>query len=456
VAALKEQLLFSDAFASGLWIVPVLAVLILVHELGHFFAARMCGVKVEEFGIGIPPRLFGWTRNGVLWSVNAIPFGGFVRVKGEDGSNLESDSMNAKPPHQRAFFLAAGAAMNILFAVLLMFIVLGVKGDLHQNIYIDEVSGGSPAARAGWQSGDRVAKINGQDVETTTEVANLTNKHGDREMRVTIERRGQLIDTYVTPRKNPPEGQGHVGILMQQENVGIVRVDAVAPGSNADAAGIQAGDEFVSVNGRPIEDFFSLEAELSRFTGSTADVTIRRGDVLYDTTLAVPNLGAREDIYMAVGLPTLRSIPQFERIPWTEIVPRGFSESFHATKLMIEQVQTILTDREALTNVAGPIGMGQITSELIRESPLPVWFVLAQLSIILSLNLAVLNLLPLPALDGGRLFFVLIEIIRGGRKIAPEKEGLVHFAGLVLLIGLMFVIAFRDVDRILGGHSFLP
>ena len=152
----------------------------------------------------------------------------------------------------------------------------------------------------------------------------------------------------------------------------------------------------------------------------------------------------------------MRSIPQFERIPWTEIVPRGFSESYEATKMMIEQVRYILTDREALGQVAGPIGMGQITSEIIRESPLPVWFVLAQLSIILSLNLAILNLLPLPALDGGRLFFVLIELIRGGRKIAPEKEGLVHFAGLVLLIGLMYVIAFRDVDRILGGHSFLP
>jgi regulator of sigma E protease len=344
----------------------------------------------------------------------------------------------------------------VIFAVLLMFIVLGVKGDLHQNIYIAEVSGGSPAARAGWQSGDRVVKINGHTVETTTEVANQTNKHGDREMRVTIERRGQLIDTYVIPRKNPPEGQGHVGILMQQENVGTVRVDAVTPGSAAEAAGIQAGDEFVSVNDRPIEDFYSLQAEISRFTGTTVDVVVRRGDALFSTAISVPNLGPREDAFLALGLPTLRSIPQFERIPWTEIVPRGFSESFHATKLMVEQLKMIFTDSEALKQVAGPVGMGQITSELIRESPLPVWFVLAQLSIILSLNLAVLNLLPLPALDGGRLFFVLIEIIRGGRKIAPEREGLVHFTGLVLLIGLMFVIAFRDVDRILGGHSFLP
>lgn len=448
--------MFSDAFASGLWIIPVLAVLILVHEFGHYFAARRCGVKVEEFGIGIPPRLFGWTRNGVIWSINAIPFGGFVRVKGEDGENMEPDSMNAKPPLQRAFFLSAGAAMNILFAVLLMFLVLGVKGDLHSSVYINGINPGSPAARAGWQAGDRIVKINGSSVETTTEVSNLTREYGDRQMTVTIERRGELIDTVVVPRKNPPEGEGRVGVGLVQENVGIIQVDQVAAGSTAEQAGIQVGDQIVSVNDRPIEDFFSLQTELTRFNGSDVPVIVRRGDALLSTTLSVPAVGQNEDVIMAVGMPTMRQIPVFEKIPWTQIIPRGFEESFNATKSMLQQIRTMLTDREALSQVAGPIGMGQITSELVRESPLPTWYVLAQLSILLSLNLAVLNLLPLPALDGGRLFFVLIEFVRGGRKISPQKEGMVHFAGLVILIGLMFFIAFRDVDRIIGGHSLLP
>ena len=381
--------MFSDAFASGLWIIPVLAVLILVHELGHFFAARACGVKVEEFGIGIPPRLFGWTRNGVIWSINAIPFGGFVRVKGEDGANMEPDSMNAKPPLQRAFFLAAGAGMNILFAIVLMFIVLGVKGDLHQNVYIADVSGGSPAAKAGWQSGDRVAKVNGDTVESTTEVANLTSEYGDRQMEVTIERRGQLITTVCHASEEPAggSGSGWHPVACRKTSVSS-RSMLSSPDTPAEAAGIQAGDEFVSVNGRPIEDFFTLEHELSRFSGSNVDVVVRSGDALYTTTVAVPNLGQRADVFATLGLPTLRAIPQFESIPLTEIVPRGFSESFHATKLMIQQVKTLFTDRKALKQVAGPVGMGQITSELIRESPLPVWFILAQLSIILSLNLA--------------------------------------------------------------------
>jgi regulator of sigma E protease len=115
-----------------------------------------------------------------------------------------------------------------------------------------------------------------------------------------------------------------------------------------------------------------------------------------------------------------------------------------------------VTSSDQWDQVAGPIGMGQITSEALDASPLPAWVTLTRIAIVLSLNLALLNLLPLPALDGGRLLFVAIEILRGGRRIAPEKEGVVHLIGFVLLIGFMFVVAFYDVDRLLDGRSFLP
>ena len=445
--------MLSSDFLNGLYIIPLLAVLILVHEAGHYFAARRCGVKVEEFGIGIPPRLFGWTRNGVIWSINAIPFGGFVRVKGEDGANQESDSMNAKPPHQRAFFLAAGAGMNVIFAVLLMFVVLGVKGDLHQSSYIAAVGPDSPAAKAGWQAGDRIVEIDGDDVETTEQVSNKTRDLAGQEITVAIERRGTIIDTRLTPRENPPEGQGRIGINMTQEYQGILQVEEMAPGSPSEAAGLLVGDEFVSVNGRSITDAFVLRTELVRFAGASVPMVVRRDGVDLATELAVPAVTADTDVFAEVGWPTLRQTPDFEKVPLSRIIPRGFEESFQATTLMLGQLRSLVTDTEQLKQIAGPIGMGQITSRLVGESALPTWYILANIGIILSLNLAVLNLLPLPALDGGRLLFVLIEIVRGGRKIAPEKEGLVHFAGLVLLIGLMFVIAFRDIGRIVG---FIP
>ncbi len=448
--------MFSEGLFNGLYIIPVLAFLILIHELGHFFAARMCGVKVEEFGIGIPPRVKGWMWKDVLWSVNWIPFGGFVRVKGEDGTSVESDSMNAKPPHQRAFFLAAGAGMNVLLAIVLMTIVVGFEGVNHQRAYVTEVAAGSPAAKAGWKKFDRIAEINGKKVESTSDVSNATREHAGEELTVVIERRGQLVTTKLTPRKNPPKGEGRVGIGLDSRYVGNVIIENLVPGSAADAAGLQVGDQFVSINGRSATDFLVIGFELERFQGFDVPIEYVRGGVVSSTTLAVPFDLGTQDVYLAVGLSEMVQQPTPESVPFLEIIPRGFEESYSTTVAMIKGIRELVSSRENLSQIAGPIGMGQLTSELVEESPFPLWVTLSQLAILLSLNLALLNLLPLPALDGGRLLFVLLEVVRGGRKIAPEKEGLVHLAGLVVLIGFMFVVGFFDVNRLIDGRSFIP
>jgi len=447
--------LFSSDFLNGLYIIPILAVLILIHEFGHFFAARMCGVKVEEFGIGIPPRLFGFMWKGVLWSINAIPFGGFVRVKGEDGRNLEPDSMNAQPAHERAFFLSAGAGMNVLLAVVLMIAVIGFQGIPHNTVYIGGVAAGSPAAKAGWQAGDRLVKINGEEMETPEEIVNATAAHEGEPIKVTIERRGRYVETTVVPRKNPPEGEGRVGVTLVTRTTGTVTVERVAPGSPAAEAGLLPGDQFVLINNRDVTDAFVLATELNRFQGAPVPVTILRNGEEIATEINVPRVGSSEDLTLATGFEALRLKPVYEKVPAIEVVPRGFQEAYNQTKQMLNGLKTLFSSPENLDQVAGPVGMGQLTSELIRESVLPLWVTLASLTIVLSLNLALLNLLPLPALDGGRLLFVLLEIVRGGRRIAPEKEGLVHLAGLVLLIGLMFVIGFADIRRLVSGESFL-
>jgi regulator of sigma E protease len=448
--------LFSSDFFNGLYIVPILAVLILVHEFGHFVSARLCGVKVEEFGIGIPPRLFGVMRKGVLWSVNAIPFGGFVRVKGEDGKNMDPDSMNAKPPGQRAFFLAAGAGMNVVLAIFLMILVIGFEGISHQSIYISGVNAGSPAAKAGWQDGDRIVAIDGHKTETADEVRSATTEKAGDEIAVTIERHGKLVDTTVIPRKNPPKGEGRVGVLLTQRAVGDLTVLETVPGSPAAAAGLQAGDRIVSINSRTVTDEYVLATELDRFVGSSVPIVVERNGRLIDATIAVPTRKANEELTLTTGFKTLKLVPIFEHVPALQVVPRGFEEAYKTTKQMIYGLKELFSSRENLKQVAGPVGMGQLTSELIDESALPLWVTLANIGIVLSLNLALLNLLPIPALDGARLMFVVIEVLRGGRKIAPEKEGLVHFAGMVVLIGLMFVIAFSDVRRIVSGNTFLP
>jgi len=522
----------------GLLIIPILAFLILIHEIGHFVSARMVGVKVDEFGIGIPPRIKGWTRNGVIWSVNAIPFGGFVRVKGEDGADMDPGSMNTKSPYQRAFFLAAGSFMNVVTAIVLMILLIGVQGVPEEQVYIAEVIPGSPAEGAGWQTGDVVLAIEGETIDDSTELTRLTRDYAGSDMAVTLERGGEEVQTSLVPREAPPRGQGPTGVLLTTQNLSDVFVGSVVPRSAAAGAGLLAGDRIVSIDGIAVRDAFLADSALAAAQGRTATVTVdgagaprevqlpvpvagvvvddvlaqtpgglarwlpgdrlvsidgqpitdlegltatlrsRQGATLtvglvragetIETTLVVPAIAADANPLAAIGidvsLPALsglvgfddRLVAKFEDVPLADVLPLGFEQAWLTTQGMVAGIRDIFTGRASLDQVAGPVGMGQIASEALEQSSAPDWYVLGTIMILLSLNLAVLNLLPLPALDGGRLLFVLVEILRGGRRIAPEKEGIVHFVGLVTLLIVMFVVAFGDIDRLIDGRTFFP
>lgn len=444
-----------EGLLSGLLIVPILAVLILVHEIGHFVAARSVGVKVEEFGIGIPPRLKGWTRNGVIWSINWIPFGGFVRVLGEDGKSMEPGSMNSKSPLQRAFFLVAGSAMNFLLAIVLMVVVVAAQGLTTTNTYILEVQPDSPAAVAGWQTGDRIIEVAGIPVESNETMREQSRDFVDRPMSVVIDRGGERIETSVTPSSSRSTDQGLTGIGITDAPEAEITISAVTPDTPAAVAGLQPGDQVISVNEVPAIDTVAFAGALQRAAGSDTNLSVERGGTNETLSIAVPASFEESLDPTALGFDaTVETI--YTRVPASQVIQTGLRETWAQVSALFGGLGQLLTGGASIGELAGPIGMGQLTSQIVAQSTAPLWITVAQLTIFLSLNLGILNLLPLPALDGGRLLFVLVEVIRGGRKISPEREGLVHFAGLVILIGFMFVIAFLDIGRLIGGQSFLP
>lgn len=445
----------SQGLINGLYIIPILAVLILVHEFGHFFAARAIGAKVEEFGIGLPPRLKGWTRNGVIWSLNWIPFGGFVKVLGDDGKSSDPGSINNKTPLQRAIFLVAGSAMNILLAFVLMILVVGFQGISHSNTYIAAVDPGSPAEKAGWQEGDRILEVAGATVTTSADIGARAREFAGNPMSVVIDRGGKRIETSVVPRANPPATEGPTGVMISEAVVSDAIVKSVLSGSAAEKAGLVAGDRIVSVNGAPITDAIALQNALNAANGTTAPIVVARGATQETLSITLPKLDAEGELLPQIGF-DVSVEPIFSRVPIGSIIPTGISQAWSQTGQMLSGLRDLFTGKAPLNQIAGPLGMGQITSEIVSASPLPLWVTLSQLAILLSLNLAVLNLLPLPALDGGRLLFVLIEVLRGGKKLTPEREGVVHFTGLVLLLGAMLVIFVLDALRIYDGKSFLP
>lgn len=527
----------------GLLIIPILAFLIIIHELGHFFAARSVGVKVEEFGIGIPPRVRGWRWKGVLWSLNAIPFGGFVRVKGEDGADTSEGSMNAAGPFQRAWFLIAGPLMNILAAVVLSVIIIGAQGKPVETapLYIGTVAPASPAEEAGWRPGDKIVGVNGVTMTDTEQTIDAISAHAGDATEITIERGTRSIDTTVTPRKDPPSGEGATGIGVDNGRLSKVIVDKIEDGSVGAKAGLQKDDQIMAIDGVKIDAFAQAVGLLNGAqdsdvtlsiirdgqpqditfhvpqssilvrgvetgspasdaklyegdhitavdgepvisspafvkairdgTGQDVDVTYTREGKEHTTTISVPEIpeqtakyhpvtsiglsGAPVPAFMSSGISVLGTLI-YEHVPASQVIPEGWNQVWMIITGTVDMIRDMFTNGVTTDQFTGPIGMGQLTSELLSDTPEPAWVVLTQLTVLISISLGILNLLPIPALDGGRLLFVIIEILRGGKRIAPEKEGLVHLAGMVLLLGLMFFIAFGDVSRIVDGQSILP
>jgi regulator of sigma E protease len=437
---------------TALYIIPILAILILAHEAGHFLTARLVGIKVEEFGIGFPPRLFGFRRGGVLYSINLIPIGGFVRVLGEDGKSFAPDSMQAKPRLQRALFISAGSLMNFLLAILLSMVLIGAQGITTTNVYIAGVEPNSPAQQAGWETGDRIVEVAGKPLTSAAGILGVTRNYAGRPMPVTMIRDGQLIHTEVTPRKDPPAGQGPTGSQVVGAPPATITVSSIDPGSNAEKAGLQTGDVLVRIGREPIVDGSAYALELRKNAGQTVPVTVDRGGQEVTVELAVP--AAAADATRGTTGVTMHEAIRYQSVPWWQILPRGLADTGNIIKQMFQGLSMLIRGDAPLSGVAGPIGMGQLTSEVLATSAAPVWATLANIMILLSLNLAILNLLPIPALDGGRLLFVIIEFIRG-KRVAPEKESLVHLVGLAILLAFMFVVAFVDIDRLASGQSFL-
>jgi len=542
VFSISEGLLF------GLLIIPILAFLIIAHEFGHFLAARSVGVTVEEFGIGLPPRAKGWRWRGVLWSLNWIPFGGFVRVKGEDANDMSPDSMNAVSPWKRGWFLIAGPMMNFLVAIILSVLLVGVQGLPSQSshIYIGQVATGSPAFDAGWQPGDAIVAVDGTAITSASQLQHMIQSHAGSTTEVTILRGDTELTTTVTPRKNPPANQGATGITMSEGTRSTVSVYGVTANSPAANAGIRSGDRIVAINGVRIDAAQQAQSLLASAAGSTVPMTVLRdgkettislavpeltiriaavasgsaaakaelypGDRITSiggmkvsdgvsfqqaliaasgktvqveffrnvsedgsvtnkkltTALAIPDIGGDDNPIAAIGVNAAQDNPfavvgtdisyqyVFERVSAARVIPEGWNQFWGIVTGTADGLKRMATQGVDTSELAGPVGMGQLTSELLTRSAAPKWVTIVQITTFISVSLGVLNLLPLPALDGGRLMFVIVEILRGGKKIAPEKEGLVHLAGMVILLGLMFFIAFGDVQRLFSGGSLLP
>ena len=429
----------------------LLGLLIFFHELGHYLVARRNGIEVEEFGVfGFPPRLVKlFTYDGTVFSLNAIPFGAFVRMKGEDMADTSPGSFNAARKRGRVLTLLAGPAMNFILAI--FFSIASVfsgfpAGAAHP--LLSDVPPGTELMGIALEPNDTLIRLNGQPVYVGVNTGELltpkrrTSAFADEAGTVVI-LRGDALHTLQVPFATRAELQLLLEEVSSQPAL-HTQITLVAPGSPAEEAGLLPGDIFYAVNGEVVTAERNLGDVVRSHLGETITVTTLRGDELYSRDVLArqdppPGQGA-----MGVGIGgnlMLVTLPFFHSI-WQGIV--GIVDYVQAViALPVLLISGQLAPQDAA--LSGPVGIAQLVGGAVNATAdTGLWFPVWQLAAIISAGLAIANLLPIPALDGGRLLFIFIEKLRG-RRMPPEKEGVIHLVGFVLLLGLMVVITINDI-----------
>ncbi|MEO8287449.1 MAG: RIP metalloprotease RseP [Chloroflexota bacterium] len=430
-----------------LWVVPVLGILIVVHEMGHFFSAIWLGIKVEEFGIGFPPRAFAIRRNGIDYSLNWLPIGGFVRITGENGDSDDPHSFGKAPAWKRIIVLAAGSFMNLVLAIV-VFTALAISGTRELDTSIAPLTGigsitqGQPAYVAGMQPGDKLIRIAGTPVKDDENIRALSSQNAGKPTAFTVVRNGKEVDLTVTPNTASP----YLGVYLTPW-LSPAAVDAVRAGGIADKAGLKNGDILVEVNGTPVDNTAIATALISESKGPIKVVVTRGGERIGPVTIdSTSNAQGSYEFGLYRPYHTIYYNP-------AEALGRSLANTWSVVASIPQGIGQMFAGKSDGPGVTSIVGIGQLTGEVAQDAGING---LLNLMALLSISLFMINLLPLPALDGGRLLFIFIELLRGGRRIAPEKEGMVHFAGMMVLLALMAIITFFDVSRLFQGVRLLP
>lgn len=427
--------------------ISALGILILVHEWGHFLAARACGVLVLEFGLGLPPRLLSLgRRGGTLFTLNVIPIGGFVRLAGEEDAAV-AGGLAQRKRWQRALVLAAGSLANLLLALLLFTVLALVPHQVSRGrIGLLGILPDTPAGQAGLQGRDLLLAVNGVEVRDEHALLELQLNAG-RPTVLTLERQGRTFTCTVIPSVEPIHHQtDHLGVERYVYAGPVATLTQVIEDRPGYQGGLRAGDVVVSLNGHVVEDkldFWETLTQERRRGGPLVFVVRREGRVLPPLTVYPPPAES-EDQALGIG-----QEPPKEHVALRldEALLQGAGDTLEAAWLVLRILAALARGSVPVTQLAGPVGMVQAATEVTSNRQAEG---LLRLAGMISANLFVLNLLPLPALDGGRLFLLLLEWLRGGRRLSRRAEGCINRLGMALLFAFAAVVTAFDLLRLLA------
>ena len=429
----------------------VLGVLIFVHELGHFLAARRIGVRVLTFSLGFGPKILKVKRGDTEYSVSAIPLGGYVKMAGESPEDPRSgapDEFMSKTKWERFQVLIMGPVMNILLAVVVLAIVLAQGAEVpaydDRPPLLGGVGKGSIAERAGLQPADRLLTVAGDDVPTWRDVDIAILTRPNQDVPVTFDRGGRTQSVTIRPLEERPEigDIGRVGLLPDVYPV----VRSVVTGDPADRAGIKAGDLVVSVDGERMFVARHLSEAISRNGGRQIDMLIRRGGQDLRVAVTPEQRGDRG----LIGVSITGETRTFQPGP-VEAVRLSVEQNVMSSGLIFRTLGGLFTGATSVRQLQGPVGIAQLSGESAQAG----WVALLSLMAVISLNLGLLNLMPVPVLDGGHILILALEgVARRDFSLQVKEKMLV--AGFVVLMMLMVTVIYNDLTRISWIERLMP
>jgi regulator of sigma E protease len=428
----------------------VLGVLVFVHELGHFLAARRIGVRVLTFSLGFGPKLLSFKRGDTEYCVSAIPLGGYVKMAGEnpdDARTGASDEFLSKSKWERFQVLIMGPVMNLVLAVVVMALVLyqGAPQPLHVNRapVVGTVEPGSSGEAAGFQPGDRIVSIDGRVVETWDRYAMAVGTKANREITVALVRDDKPMTLQVTPRAIDKFETGDIGLRP------LVRpmIAALSSGEAAEVAGFKSGDAILSVNGeRKVNNARFIEIIRANQDQPVSVEIDRDGQI--QTLTVVPKSVAGT---VRIGA----TISPVE----TETIKPGIVEAFRLsvernwewTMLIFDTLRGLFTRDTSVKQLMGPVGIAGLSGEAAEAGLIPLFTLMA----LISLNLGIMNLLPIPVLDGGHIAILAVEGL-SRRDFSMKVKEKMLLGGFVLLVTLMVTVIYNDLTRVTWIERLMP
>ena len=446
----------NEFFGSVWWLIVTLGLLVTFHEFGHYVVARMCGVKVLRFSVGFGKPL--WSRrdrHGTEFAIAAIPLGGYVKMLDEREAEVATDELdqahNRKPVGQRMAIAAAGPAFNFLFAVAAFWLMF-VVGKADFLPVVDTPAG--VAAEAGMQAGDRITAIDGAPVRAWSDALQKLGENAvgryDARVEVTTAEGSQATRTlaFSALPSSVKEDQlfEAIGLSLQEREREPV-IGHLGDNMPAAAAGLQVGDRILRINGRPIANFSDIERVIPEEAARDPqlDLVVKRADEQREINLTATEMaGADGKPRFVIGIGAAPAHDAVLKYGPLEAIPQAFAKTWDVTRSSLSMLKMLVVGRASLENLSGPITIARFANGSAQLGL--AWFL--NFLAIISLSLAIINLLPIPILDGGHLLYYLIELVKGS-PVSERTQIFGQYAGLMMLVALMGLAFYNDILRLL-------